>query len=217
MNLQVQNTHPPQGSPADPGEALPRDERAEQPPDARVEAASHSASGRAPGHLGGRREPAAGLRAGWDGQLEGCPRDGDLPSGRSQGDGPPGAHGSPPPKRFQTLPALRPQGSVCTETEPRVRPGFPVESGAHTRDPGCNRDPGCLGAAWMPCLWAQGDAPTELGHNRLTTPPRPRGCRWCSRSDSPALCSKSGARSLGTRPRRGPLPPSRRRSGRSWN
>lgn len=51
----------------------------------------------------------------------------------------------------------------------------------------------------------------------LTTRPRPRGCRWCSRPGSPAACSRSAGRWLRTRPRPGRRPHSRRPSGRPWN
>lgn len=51
----------------------------------------------------------------------------------------------------------------------------------------------------------------------LTTCPRPRGCRWCSRPGSPAACSRSAGRWLRTRPRPGRRPHSRRPSGRPWN
>lgn len=52
-------------------------------------------------------------------------------------------------------------------------------------------------------------------HERLTRRPRPRGCRWCNPSDSPAACSKSGRRSLCTQLRPEALLPAHRQSGKS--
>lgn len=48
----------------------------------------------------------------------------------------------------------------------------------------------------------------------LTMRPRPHGCRWCSRADSPAACGKSERRSLRIQLRLGPLLLSRQPSGK---
>lgn len=151
-----------------------------------------------------------------------------------------GAPGAPRP--LQRLGALAPRGRAGTRAASRA--GTPRSADSSGKPDGCARGtlahracraPGSGGTgqdsdgrrpglprrrAWDHGPWRARRprwGPRDARGAGLTTRPRPRGCRWCSRPGSPAACSRSAGRWLRTRPRPGRRPHSRRPSGRPWN
>lgn len=156
--------------------------------------------------------------------------------------GPDSAGGPGAPRPLQRLGALAPRGRAGTRAASRA--GTPRSADSSGKPDGCARGtlahracraPGSGGTgqdsdgrrpglprrrAWDHGPWRARRprwGPRDARGAGLTTRPRPRGCRWCSRPGSPAACSRSAGRWLRTRPRPGRRPHSRRPSGRPWN